>query len=192
MAISHTGTLVLDSVVQTERVKSTRTAVLPCHLLLFRSVRPQRPLLDDFHGGNLFLWSWLIAGGRGGDRGCYLLQRWWNCFPRFHSDFHCLRGPVFDDLDRALVAGISCRLPLVEHSNTWHSEYVDPLIQLRLTTSSVVLPFNLFISSCNSEFIVTSEQDPLLSGTNPAFVFGSFGRNSGFFGRRMYTLGPPC
>ena len=23
---------------------------------------------------NLFLWSWPIAGGRGGDRGCYLLQ----------------------------------------------------------------------------------------------------------------------
>ena len=20
-------------------------------------------------------------------------NRWWNCFPRFHSDFHCLRGP---------------------------------------------------------------------------------------------------
>ena len=54
-------------------------------------------------------------------------NRWWNCFPRFHSDFHCLRGPwvifigirtnqqgaeqrekelntVFDDLDRALGA----------------------------------------------------------------------------------------
>ena len=71
--ISHTGTLVLDCVVQTERVKSTRTAVLPCHLiidifdkiievksspfysdlLLFRSCWPQRPLLDDFHGSNL-------------------------------------------------------------------------------------------------------------------------------------------
>lgn len=33
-AVSHTGTLVLDCVVQTERVKSTRTAVLPCHLIL--------------------------------------------------------------------------------------------------------------------------------------------------------------
>ena len=63
-AISHTGTLVLDSVVQTERVKSTRTAVLPCHLII--DIFDKIILVLDFQGGTILSmsksnWSILLA-----------------------------------------------------------------------------------------------------------------------------------
>ena len=63
-AISHTGTLVLDSVVQTERVKSTRTAVLPCHLII--DIFDKIIFGLDFQGGTILTtsksnWSTLLA-----------------------------------------------------------------------------------------------------------------------------------
>ena len=63
-AISHTGTLVLDCVVQTERVKSTRTAVLPCHLII--DIFDKIIFGLDFQGGTILTtsksnWSILLA-----------------------------------------------------------------------------------------------------------------------------------